>query len=152
MGARLAATLKKDSPENPLVRVKPGVFALREWDEKTIKSGLDAKKGKKLKDAAAAKGRGRDAQDGAEGFREPVAEADEEEVVPNGEEELAFQETADLGGVELGRAAMEVDRLEREPMGADAISAGATLPRGFVENVDDSESPAPDEAMRAEAA
>src|SRR3954466_10424596 len=48
MGARLAATLKKDSSENPLVRVKPGVFALREWDEKTIKSGLEPKKaGKK---------------------------------------------------------------------------------------------------------
>src|SRR5262245_36123275 len=40
MGARLAATLKKESGDNPLVRVKPGVFALREWDEKTIKAGL----------------------------------------------------------------------------------------------------------------
>src|SRR3954462_7891702 len=47
MGARLAATLKKDSSENPLVRVKPGVFALREWDEKTIKAGLEPKKGSK---------------------------------------------------------------------------------------------------------
>ena len=44
MGARLAALLKKDSPELPLIRVKPGVFALREWDEKTIKAGLDGKK------------------------------------------------------------------------------------------------------------
>src|SRR2546426_3304631 len=43
MGARLAALLKKDSPESPLVRVKPGVFALREWDEKTIKAGLEIK-------------------------------------------------------------------------------------------------------------
>lgn len=41
MGARLAALLKKSTKENPLVRVKPGVFALREWDEKTIKSGID---------------------------------------------------------------------------------------------------------------
>src|SRR3954466_8551516 len=45
MGARLAATLKKDTDENPLVRVKPGVFALREGDEKTIKAGLEPKKG-----------------------------------------------------------------------------------------------------------
>src|SRR4051812_29653579 len=45
MGARLAATLKKDASDNPLVRVKPGVFALREWDDKTIKSGLEPKKG-----------------------------------------------------------------------------------------------------------
>jgi hypothetical protein len=47
MGARLAATLKKDSDENPLVRVKPGVFALREWDDKTIKAGLEPKRGAK---------------------------------------------------------------------------------------------------------
>src|SRR6476619_3166280 len=60
MGARLAATLKKDSPENRLVRVKPGVFALREWDEKTIKAGLEKKGGKKpSKEPPAAKaGRG----------------------------------------------------------------------------------------------
>ncbi len=49
MGARLAAMLKKDTPENPLVRVKPGVFALREWDEKTIKEGLGGKKSKRGK-------------------------------------------------------------------------------------------------------
>jgi hypothetical protein len=34
MGARLAALLKKDDKSQPIVRVKPGVFALREWDEK----------------------------------------------------------------------------------------------------------------------
>jgi hypothetical protein len=45
MGARLAATLKKEGEQNPLVRVKPGVFALREWDEETIRTGLDVKKG-----------------------------------------------------------------------------------------------------------
>jgi len=38
MGARLAALLKKSAKENPLVRVKPGVFALREWDDATIKA------------------------------------------------------------------------------------------------------------------
>ncbi|MEZ4226648.1 MAG: HTH domain-containing protein [Polyangiaceae bacterium] len=40
MGARLAALVKKADKENPLVRVKPGVFALREWDQKTIDAGL----------------------------------------------------------------------------------------------------------------
>ena len=39
MGARLAALLKKEDKTNPIVRVKPGVFALREWS--------DASKGKK---------------------------------------------------------------------------------------------------------
>ena len=33
MGSRLAALLKKSPKENPLVRVKPGVFALRAWEE-----------------------------------------------------------------------------------------------------------------------
>lgn len=40
MGARLAALVKKGEKENPLVRVKPGVFALREWDQETIDKGL----------------------------------------------------------------------------------------------------------------
>lgn len=38
MGARLAALLKKEDKENPIVRVKPGVFALREWDGKKGKA------------------------------------------------------------------------------------------------------------------
>ncbi len=38
MGARLAALLKKEDKANPIVRVKPGVFALREWKEKKGKS------------------------------------------------------------------------------------------------------------------
>src|SRR5688572_310693 len=40
MGARLAAVVKKDPKDNPLVRVKPGVFALRDWDQAVIDSGL----------------------------------------------------------------------------------------------------------------
>src|SRR6188768_3705265 len=40
MGARLAALVKKGDKENPLVRVRPGVFALREWDQATIEKGL----------------------------------------------------------------------------------------------------------------
>jgi len=53
MGARLAATLKKGGDETPLIRVKPGVFALRDWDEETIKKGLEIKRSsprKKKKD------------------------------------------------------------------------------------------------------
>jgi hypothetical protein len=42
MGARLAALLKKEDKTNPIVRVKPGVFALTEW----------AAKGKKKRSAA----------------------------------------------------------------------------------------------------
>jgi hypothetical protein len=42
MGARLAALLKKEDKTNPIVRVKPGVFALREWDGKKKKRGAGA--------------------------------------------------------------------------------------------------------------
>lgn len=38
MGARLAALLKKEDKTNPIVRVKPGVFALRDWNEKKKKA------------------------------------------------------------------------------------------------------------------
>jgi hypothetical protein len=47
MGARLAALLKKEDKANPIVRVKPGVFALRDWDGKG--------RGKKKSEAAAAR-------------------------------------------------------------------------------------------------
>src|SRR3954447_10957140 len=50
MGARLAALLKKEDKSNPIVRVKPGVFALRDWDEK--KSG--GRRGSKAQEAAEA--------------------------------------------------------------------------------------------------
>jgi hypothetical protein len=40
MGARLAALVKKSDKDNPLVRVKPGVFALRDWDADTVARGL----------------------------------------------------------------------------------------------------------------
>lgn len=40
MGARLAALVKKGDKDNPLIRVKPGVFALREWNSDTIAKGL----------------------------------------------------------------------------------------------------------------
>jgi hypothetical protein len=34
MGARLAALLKKEDKSVPIVRIKPGVFGLREWNDK----------------------------------------------------------------------------------------------------------------------
>lgn len=43
MGARLAAQVKKVDKENVLARVKPGVFALSEWDEKFVERGLSEK-------------------------------------------------------------------------------------------------------------
>ncbi|MEN9579161.1 MAG: hypothetical protein RJA70_2170 [Pseudomonadota bacterium] len=40
MGARLAAVVKKGDKDNPLTRVKPGVFALAEWSQEVINKGL----------------------------------------------------------------------------------------------------------------
>ena len=34
MSHRLTAAIKKDDKEVPIVKVKPGVFALREWEER----------------------------------------------------------------------------------------------------------------------
>jgi HB1, ASXL, restriction endonuclease HTH domain/Restriction endonuclease len=39
MGARLAALLKKEDKTNPIVRIKPGVFGLRDWSDKKGKRG-----------------------------------------------------------------------------------------------------------------
>ncbi len=39
MGARLGALLKKDDKSNAIVRVKPGVFGLREWNDKKGRRG-----------------------------------------------------------------------------------------------------------------
>ena len=52
MGARLAALMKKETGDNPLIRVKPGVFGLKDWDASKTKGGSaggksgGAKKGK----------------------------------------------------------------------------------------------------------
>jgi len=54
MGARLAALFKKDSPDNTLVRVKPGVFALKEWEDSgQLKQMLAKSKSKPAADRAA---------------------------------------------------------------------------------------------------
>jgi hypothetical protein len=129
MGARLAATLKKDSSENPLVRVKPGVFALREWDEKTIKAGLEPKKGQK-KPAASAAADDADAAD----------KGDDDEVLVSGEDDDAGQGEAMAAPVPAPRAA-EPSAPARAPARVERREEG-----------EEEEAPAPDEAMRAEAA
>jgi len=47
MGSRLAALIKKEDKENPIVRIKPGVFGLRDWSKK----GKAAAKAEAAKDA-----------------------------------------------------------------------------------------------------
>ncbi|APR76908.1 Hypothetical protein A7982_02255 [Minicystis rosea] len=155
MGARLAATLKKDSPENPLVRVKPGVFALREWDDKTIKAGLDAKKGKKP----------------ARPEPEPTAvteqvKDEDDEVLIGGEDEEP--EEAPVEEAELEEPAEEAEVhaepavavIEEEPAPASPPQPAPSVPmaarsrpaRVELDEDEDAEPPGPDDVMRAEAA
>jgi hypothetical protein len=42
MSHRLTSAIKKDDKEIPIVKVKPGVFALREWEERKSKRGAAA--------------------------------------------------------------------------------------------------------------
>lgn len=143
MGARLAATLKKDTGENPLVRVKPGVFALREWDEKTIKAGLDGKKGakkgakletqKELETERDDDDSVEEADPPTEDFSSPMA-ADADRAIDSRDDDDEVisgpgQETASSPVVEAARARPAPQRIEDE----------------------DREPPGPDEAMRAEA-
>lgn len=153
MGARLAATLKKDSSENPLVRVKPGVFALREWDEKTIKAGLEPKKGGR-KGRTEPPSRGRKPEDGealnGEGAEEEAAldEADEEEPaaepeIDDEEIEVAAEEPADE----------EAEAIPEAPVAAKPARASAPSATfaSYAEPIEE-EPAGPDDVMRAEAA
>jgi hypothetical protein len=170
MGARLAATLKKDSPENPLVRIKPGVFALREWDDKTIKAGLEAKKGgaKKPSRGGAGEAAARPAKldDDDEvliggGDEEEVEEpAEEEPAEAHAEEEPAEEEPAEEEPAE------EVVSAPVTPISPAPVSPAPSEPRapaaaarqapiaaraaGDEEEVE-AEEPGPDDVMRAEA-
>jgi HB1, ASXL, restriction endonuclease HTH domain/Restriction endonuclease len=142
MGARLAALLKKDSPENPLVRVKPGVFALREWDEKTIKSGLDTKTGsdkKKKRDAEAADG---DAGDDAI--------ADEE-----GGDDISFSTEPVVKELDAGDDDDDEERVTLIPKpkaGAQIRPAVPPAPGRPAIRADDDVTDGPGEVMRAELA
>ncbi len=112
MGARLSLAIKKE-PEGPLVRVKPGVFALREWEQggKKKKKAQAEKESTESADAAstaesdaateaddaaadgiAALASEVDAAENAQRISEPVpsseiARRDDEELVPLDEDE-----------------------------------------------------------------
>ncbi|MGK3992520.1 HTH domain-containing protein [Sorangium sp. So ce1024] len=175
MGARLAATLKKDTADNPLVRVKPGVFALREWDEKTIKSGLDGKKAKRGAKPEAVKARkdeeqptlfeaAADDEAADEGDAvalaaevEPEAEAVEAETEAAGDEAQAAPDSDDEDEVAIGATGAAglngVDiaaARDHVPPPAPSSPRAAYLDEDDGE-LDDAEPPGPDEAMRAEA-
>src|SRR6187549_2529995 len=109
MGARLAAVVKKDPKDNPLVRVKPGVFALRDWDQTVIDSGLadrtpalerlaklgvpEEDEGPSRESAQAIATDGDDADGDGSGYPElPLLDAEEDEDI--GDDERARAELA----------------------------------------------------------
>jgi len=163
MGARLAAMLKKDSPDVPLIRVKPGVFALREWDEKTLRAGADGKKGRR--------GGRQDTN-----ARRQEAEVEDEAVVAEAGDDEAADEAADQPFV-AAKSAPEEDEVEVAapaavatadaddddevlvapaavvvaPIAAPPARPSAPMHTHRDEDDGDADPPAPDEVMRAEA-
>ncbi len=122
MGARLAATLKKEGNSNPLIRVKPGVFALRDWDEATIKQGLDIKRSR--------------AKSSAEQEKAP-------EAPPAGSEEPASEPPPEPDPEPDKPAEAEISTADERSQTAHS----ATRP-----DWPDDKPPSPDEAKRAEMA
>lgn len=98
MGARLAALLKKEDKGNPIVRVKPGVFALREWDGKKKKRGAAAGEERDEAELDAEDGEGTEVNAleveaagvarRAEADRAEAADDDDEPLIVSGEDAL----------------------------------------------------------------
>ncbi len=140
MGARLAATLKKGGDDNPLVRVKPGVFALREWDEETIKKGLEIKR------SPLRKSEDEGADDEADVVEAAVEEAEDEPVVAEAADEDGEDDDDDeptdvrVRSSSNGRSATRRIDIAQEPQSPDEarraqIVASAT--EVFAEEDDD---------------
>src|SRR6185295_11513906 len=129
MGARLAALLKKSSKDNPLVRVKPGVFALREWDDATIKAGMNDKSSRPAGDAGPAPST-EEAPLEASAEERGAAAADEPQEAPEWEEEEESEQAPDeLMRAEIAAAGAELfgeeDDDDRPILGgADATPSG----------------------------
>ena len=107
MGARLAALLKKEDKTNPIVRVKPGVFALAEW----------ASKGKKKRSAA--------------GDAEGANDADEADQNGEGTDVNALEVEAQTRAVAAGRDRDDDDEplivSGEDALRADLAASGAEL-------------------------
>src|SRR6266851_4346801 len=108
MGARLAALLKKNSKDNPLVRVKPGVFALRDWDDATIKAGMNEKTAKPTADAVTAPEEGAIEKTPEERSSSPAAAEVDDLPEWDEEEEETEQAPDELMRAEMAAAGAEV--------------------------------------------
>ncbi len=121
MGARLAALLKKEDKTNPIVRVKPGVFALREWDEKKGRRGAK----EEAEEAAAGEDEGLDVNalevEAATRASAPEEEEEEEEGGVNGvSNEDALRADLAASGAELFDDEEDDDQPILAPLGQPA--------------------------------
>lgn len=156
MGARLAATLKKGGDETPLIRVKPGVFALRDWDEETIKKGLEIKR-------SAPRRKKKESDDEPEGSNEGDASAspkrrsrrrrkdrDEEDDKADASDddvgaseapavvvEEVFVDESDVAPAEPNRAELDGAELDGGERDGAAVTAAATDPKAAAPGDDD---------------
>jgi restriction endonuclease Mrr/ribosomal protein L12E/L44/L45/RPP1/RPP2 len=126
MGARLAALLKKSSKDNPLVRVKPGVFALREWDEDTIKAAMSEKTA-----ASAPAARAASSEEGAapEHAKEERTAGEADDLPEWEEEEESEQAPDELRRAEIAASGAELfgeEEDDDQPIlgGADSVPPG----------------------------
>src|SRR5882724_10439913 len=122
MGARLAALLKKTSKDNPLVRVKPGVFALREWDDETIKTAMSDKSARIAADAGSAS-TSEVADEKAPADRVSASAAPDGDDLADWEEDTALRTPDELRRAEIAAAGAEVfgeeDDDDRPILGGD---------------------------------
>ena len=90
MGARLAALLKKEDKDNPIIRVKPGVFGLREWDGKKRKKGEEPVVAETEDEGADVEVNALDIEAAARGQEDepPASEDDDEPILVSGEDAL----------------------------------------------------------------
>jgi hypothetical protein len=131
MSHRLTSAVKKDDKDVPIVKVKPGIFALREWD------------GKKPKKAAAG------APPQQEEETRGVARTDEEGDDDEGDEGGVVDDASADDGVEVN--ALEIEAALRG-------AAGGDQPKGQQDDEEDEETGermtpvSGDEALRADLA
>lgn len=119
MSHRLTAALKKDDEEVPIVKVKPGIFALREWEGKKGRRGAAA-----AAEARAAEDEGAASREGEEGVEVNALEI-----------EAALRGSAEEEGRAAGEGEEEEEQGEErmtpvsgdEALRADLAASGAGL-------------------------
>ncbi|MBI5536660.1 MAG: restriction endonuclease [Deltaproteobacteria bacterium] len=124
MGARLAALFKKEGEETALVRVKPGVFALKEWEQSGQLKQMLAK-------SKAEKGKAPPAEVKEARVEEPPAKADDAAPALEQAQEQAPRSSrsgrGDRRGERPGRAERAAER-QAEAQAAAASAAPAQAP------------------------